>query len=135
MSKEKNHMTATPGERATELLHKLARDAATFRPDELTPEEEEFAKREALTALNYVPEATIQKQSELMRAPQKPRPFDIRRELRSRFSGFGFTLWLMFLIFPVTWAIIDTHGWPMGVFSCLLMTTVLELSYRLSVHR
>lgn len=129
-------------------------EATEFKPGELTPEEEEFVKREGLNALNYVPKKILQKQSEafqkheekmrkraevMSRPPTDPERVQIEREERAqnlrksladRFDGFGYGMFL-FLIFGFTVAIIDSYGWPIGSFSGLLMLAILELSYRL----
>jgi hypothetical protein len=130
------------------------REATEFKPGELTPEEEDFVRREGLNALNYIPQKILQKHSEafqeyeekmrkraeVMSRPKtdparvqlerEERAQKLRKSLDDRFNGFGYGIFL-FVIFGFTWAIIDSHGWPMGIFAGLLMLAVLELSYRL----
>jgi hypothetical protein len=48
-------------------------------------------------------------------------------------NGFNYGMFL-FVIFAFMVAIIDGHGWPMGILSGLLMLTVLKLIYRLYVR-
>jgi hypothetical protein len=129
-------------------------EATEFKPGELTPEEEEFIKRKGLSALNYIPQKTLQKQSEafqkyeekmrkraevMSRPKTNPERVQMEREecaqafrkgLADRFDGAGYGVFL-FVIAAFTWLIIDTHGWPMGIFCCLLMLAILELGYRL----
>jgi len=130
------------------------RGATEFKPGELTPEEEELVRREGLNALNYIPQKTLEKHSEafqkyeekmrkraeVMSRPKtdpervqierEERAQNLRESLKDRFDGFGYGMFL-FVILGFTAAIIDSYGWPMGIFSGLLMLAVLELSYRL----
>lgn len=130
------------------------RDATEFKPGELSPEEEQFVRREGLNALNYIPQKTLQKTSEafekykdamrkraeiMSRPKTDPERLQMEREeraerlqksLKDRFDGFGYGMFLL-VILAFTWGIIDSYGWPMGSFACLLMLAVLELSYRL----
>ena len=130
------------------------REATEFKPGELTTEEEELVKREGLNALTYIPQKTLQKQSaafqkskeetrkraEIMSRPNTdPERVRIEREehaqnfrkvLEDRFDGFGYGMFL-FVIAAFSWLIVDAHGWPIGIFCCLLMLAVLELGYRL----
>lgn len=55
---------------------------------------------------------------------------DFRQKLNDRFDGFGYDMWLLF-IFMFAGFIIADHGWPIGIFSFVLMVAVLELSYQL----
>lgn len=133
------------------------REATEFKPGELTPEEEEFVRREGLNALNYIPQKTLQKQSEAFqkseekmrkRAEVMSRPKtdservqmemeewaqNVLKSLKDRFDGFGYGMFL-FVILSFVVAIIYAYGWPMGIFSGILMLAVLELSYRLYVR-
>jgi hypothetical protein len=137
-----------------ENSRRMFREATEFKPGELTPEEEEFVKRNGLNALNYIPQQTLQRQSEafqdyeermrkrteVMSRPKtdpervhmetEERIQRLRESLKGRFDGFGYGMFL-FVIFGLTVAIIGSYGWPMGIFSGLLMFAVLELSYRL----
>jgi hypothetical protein len=56
-----------------------------------------------------------------------------REEIRQRFDGYGYGVFLM-LIAGVTYLVIKAHGWPIGIFCCVLMFAVLELGYRLSTR-
>jgi hypothetical protein len=142
MSNGKDRPTKADVEQLGEMLKKMDerrqeewRQATEFKPGELTPEEEKLVKSEGLNALNYIPQRTIQKQAEAFRNPQKhPSNNDLRQQLTDRFDGYGYGMFLL-VILGFTAAIIDAHGWPIGLFCCLLMLTVLELSYRLSTHR
>jgi hypothetical protein len=109
------------------------REAIAFKPGELTPEEEKFVKENNLNALNYIPQRTIQKQAEMLASPKRPTAPDIRQQLADRFDGFGYGLFLLFIVL-FAWGIADAHGWPIGIFCGLLMFAVLELSYRLSTR-
>lgn len=51
-----------------ENRRRLLREASEFKPGDLTQEEEEFVRREGLNALNYIPQKTLQKQSESLKA-------------------------------------------------------------------
>jgi hypothetical protein len=137
-----------------ENFRRMSREATEFKPGELTPEEEEFVRREGLNALNYIPQKTLQKhseafeeyeekmrkRSEVMSRPKtdpervqlemEERAQKRRKSLDDRFNGFGYGMFL-FVIFVFTAGIIDNHDWTMGIFACLLMLAVLELSYRL----
>ena len=132
----------------------MLREATEFKPGELTPEEEESVAREGLTALNYIPQKTLQKQAEAFQAYEErqrkraevmsrpktdPERMQMERDeaaqkldraFRDRFDGFGYGMFLL-LIAVFTWFIADAHGWPIGIFCCLLMAAVLELAYRL----
>jgi hypothetical protein len=130
------------------------RESTKFEPGELTQEEEEFVQRNGLNALNYIPQKRLAKQSEafqeyeekmrkraeIMSRPEtdperiqieaKERAQKFRENLKDRFDGFGYGMFLL-VVLAVTATIIDIYGWPMGIFSGLLMLAVLELSYRL----
>ncbi len=54
----------------------------------------------------------------------------LQSSLSDRFDGFGYGMFLL-VIFGVTLAILKSYGWPMGIFTALLMLAILELSYRL----
>ena|SRR5438105_3020223 len=132
-------------------------EATEFKHDELTPEEEEFVRREGLNALNYIPQKILQEQSEafqkyeekmrkraeIMSRPKtdperiqierKERAQNLRKSLDDRFNGFGYGMFLL-VSFILTVPIIDRYGWRMGIFSGLLMLAILELSYRLYAH-
>jgi len=159
--RKRDHPTQEDVERLSAMLREMEessrqsfRDATEFKPGELTPEEEEFVRREGLNALNYIPQKTLKnhseafqkyedamrKRAEIMSRPRTdPERLQLEREERAerlqksltdRFDGFGYGMFLL-VILAFTWAIIDSYGWPMGSFSCLLMLAVLELSYRL----
>lgn len=137
-----------------ESSRRAFRKATEFKPGELTPEEEDFVRREGLNALDYIPQKTLQKQSEafqkydekmrkraeVMSRPKtdservqierEERAQNLREVLKDRFDGFGYGMFL-FLIFGFAVAIIDSYGWPIGIFSGILMLAVLELGYRL----
>jgi hypothetical protein len=145
-------------QKATEDFHRRCREAGAFKPGELTPEEEEFVQREGLTALNYIPRKTRERQaaaledynermrnrSEVMSRPStdpervrlesEERAERLSRGISARFDGFGYGMFLL-LIGGVTYEIGASHGKTMAVFSCLLMLAVLELSYRLDSRR
>ncbi len=108
------------------------REAASFEPGELTPEEEKLVRQKGLNALNYILQHTLQKQSEMLRSPRQTSQSDIGRQLAERFDGFGYGVFLAIILF-FAWSIGDTHG-PLGGFCGLLMFAVLELSYRLSTR-
>jgi hypothetical protein len=162
MSKSKrDHPTQDEVDQLSSMLREMEensrrrfREATEFKPGELTPEEEEFVRREGLNALNYIPQKTLQKQSEtfqeyeekmhkraevMSRPKTDPERIQIEREelaqkyqksLDDRFSGFGYGMFLLVVI-GLTVLVIDSHGWPMGIITGLLMLAVLELSYRL----
>lgn len=142
MSASKDHPTKDEVEQFGQMLRKMEerqqqewREATEFKPGELTPEEEKFVEQEGLNALNYIPQRTLQKQADSFKASQKERvESDLRQQLTDRFDGYGYGMFLL-LILAFTWAIISAHGWPIGLFCCLLMCAVLELSYRLSTRR
>lgn len=165
MSKSKrDHLTQDGLNKLNAMLREMEensqrrfREATEFKPGDLTPEEEELVKREGLNALNYIPQKTLQQQSEafqnyeekmrkraeiMSRPKTDPERVQLEREVRAqhlreswkdRFDGCGYGMFL-FVIAAFTWAIVDTYGWPMGIFSGLLMLAVLELSYRLSAR-
>jgi hypothetical protein len=141
MSKDKDRPTKEDVEQLGEMLRKMDerqqqewRESAAFKPGDLTPEEERFVKGEGLNALNYVPQSTLQKQDEMFRARKDPPRTDLRQQFADRFDGFGYGMFLL-LIFAFAAAIVAAHGWPIGLFCCLLMLAVLELSYQLSMRR
>ncbi|SRR5258708_18221567 len=141
MGKDKDRPTKEDVEQLAEMLRKMderhqqeLRQATEFKPGELTPGEEKFVKEERLNALNYIPQRTLQKQDEMFRNAPKGPEADLRKQFADRFDGFGYGMFL-FLILGFTAAIITAHGWPIGLFCCLLMLAVLELSYRLSTRR
>jgi hypothetical protein len=141
----------------TENSQRRSREATEFKPGELTPEEEDLVRREGLNRLTYIPQKTLEKHSEafqkyeekmrkraevMSRPKTDPERLEIEREeraqnfrrgLKDRFDGAAYGMFLL-LILGFVWAIIDSHGWPMGIFSGLLMFVVLELSYRLSAR-
>jgi len=119
------------------------RDATEFKPGELTPEEEKWVQEHGLNALNYIPQSTLQRHAEGWRnyqarhqsmtsaeIKQEKWAAEFDRRWKDRFDGFAYHMWL-FLVAAFTWLTIDAHGWRMGIFACLLMLAVLELSYRL----
>ena len=159
--RKKDNLTQDDINRLSETLREMEensqrmfREATEFKPGELTPEEEEIVKREGLNALNYIPKKTLEKQAEALQEYEKkmrkraeimsrpetdPERVKMEREensrklaqiLENRFDGFGYGMFL-FVIAAFTWAIVDAHGWAMGIFCCLLMLAVLELVYRL----
>jgi len=109
------------------------REATAFKPGELTPEEEKLVRENGLTALNYVPQRTLQRQAEMFASRRRLKGFDISRELAERFEGFGYGLFLALILF-FAWGIASAHGWPIGIFCGVLMLVILELSYRLSIR-
>ena len=156
-----DHLTQDDVNRLNAMLREMEEDsrrsfskATEFKPSELSPEEEEFVKRERLNAHTYVPQKTLQKQSEAfqkykeemrkraeimsrpktdlerVRIEKEERAQNFQKILENRFDGFGYSMFLL-LIAAFTWLIIDAHGWPIGIFCCLLMLGVLELGYRL----
>jgi hypothetical protein len=158
---KQDHPRQQDVDRVAKALHdvqensrRLFREATQFKPGELTPEEEELVKREGLNALNYIPKKTVQKHSEAFEAYEErqrkraevmsrpktdPERLQMERDeavqrfgraFRDRFDGFGYGMFLL-LIAAFTWFVADAHGWPMGIFCCLLMVAVLELAYRL----
>jgi len=50
-----------------------------------------------------------------------------------RFDGAGYGIFLL-LIAGFIYLIIDSYNWRIGLFCCVLMIVILELSYRLSVR-
>ncbi|HXM20159.1 MAG TPA: hypothetical protein VN948_02705 [Terriglobales bacterium] len=142
MSKGKDRPTREDAEQLGDRLRKMEerrqrewREAAEFKPGDLTPEEEHFVKQEGLNALTYIPRSTLQKHDEVFRTARRERPkTDLRQQLTDRFDGYGYGMFL-FLILGVSALIVAAHGWPIGVFCCLLMIAVLELSYHLSTRR
>jgi hypothetical protein len=163
-SRKPDHPTKEDVDRLSETLRemeeshrRLLREATEFKPGELTPEEEELVARERLNALNYIPKKTLQKQSEAFKAYEEklrkraevmsrpktdPERVQMERDeaaqkceraFRDRFDGFGYGMFLL-VIAGFTWCIADAHGWPIGIFSCVLMVAVLELAYRLYEH-
>jgi hypothetical protein len=133
---EAEHVNAALREMKERLENRL-REAAEFKPGQLTPEEAEMVRREGLTALNYIPQRVIQEQRESQerwekagrRKPVKT-PYE---QLEDRFQ-FG-QFWIPIIILGVTAAIIDIYDWRIGSLCCLLMVAVFELSYRLSRSR
>ena len=135
------------------VLERL-RESTKFEPGELTPEEEESVRREGLNALNYISQKRLAKQSEAFqeyeekmrkRAEITSRPKtdpgrvqieteeraqEFRENLKDRFDRFGYGMFFL-VVLAVAATIIDIYGWPIGIFSGLLMLAVLELSYRL----
>jgi hypothetical protein len=85
-------------------------------------------------------EEKIPKRTEVMSRPKtdaervqierKERAQNFRMSLVDRFDGFAYGMFLL-VILGVTVLLIDSYGWPMGIFSGLLMLAVLELIYRL----
>ena len=139
MTKRKDHPTKEEVAELGEMLRKMGErqseewgKVAEFKPGELTPEDQELVKREGLDALNYIPQSTLRKQADALRSPRRSSS-DLVDQLRDRFDGYGYGMFL-FLILAFTWAIVSAHGWPIGIFCCLLMLTVLKLSYRLSTR-
>lgn len=159
--RKQSHLTQNDVNRLSAILQEMEeknrrmfREATEFKPGELTPEEEELVKREGLNALNYVPKKTLQRQAEAfqeykekmrkraeimsrpktdperVRMEREERARNFRKILEDRFGGFGYGMFL-FVIAAFTWFIVDAHGWPIGIFCCLLMLAVLELGYRL----
>ena len=116
--------------RLEELQQKQLREAAEFKPGELTPEEEELVREKGLTALNYIPQRTLQKQQEALASPRKPASPDLGDDIRERVDGYGYVLLVPLILF-FAWAIAEAHGWPIGILCGVLMFAVLELSYRL----
>jgi len=138
----------------TENFQQTCKEASEFKPGDLEPEEEKLVKREGLNRLNYVPKKALQRQAEALqrheelmrkRAEVMSRPSTDperrqmeRREsaerhlqsLKDRFDGFGYGMFLL-VILGLTAPIAKSHGWTMGIFCCLLMVVILELSYRL----
>lgn len=108
------------------------REATSFKPGELTPEEEELVTENGLNALNYIPQSRVREQIERLNSPEQPKTTsDIGRALTDRFDGAGYGLFLA-LIAVFAWAIASSHGWALGLFCGLLMFIILELGYRLS---
>jgi len=148
-----NHLSAMLRE-MEEYSRRSSREATEFKPGELSPEEEELVKRERLNALTYIPQKTLKTQSEAfqkyreemrkraeimsrtktdpehVRIEKEERAHNFQKILENRFDGFGYGMFLL-LIAAFTWLIVDAHGWPIGIFCCLLMLGVLELGYRL----
>src|SRR5260370_634841 len=96
MSKRKDRPTKDDVAQLAEMLRTRDerqseewRKAAEFKPGELTPEEEQFVKREGLNSLNYIPQGTLQKQKEALRSSRKG-PADLRQQLTDRFDGYGY---------------------------------------------
>ena len=158
MSESKqDHPTPDSVNRLNTLLWRMVerlRESTKFKPGELTQEEEEFVQRKGLNALNYIPQKTLAKQSEafqeyeekmrkraeIMSRPRTDpervqietdeRARKFHENLKDRFDRFGYGMFLL-VVLAATATIIDIYGWPMGIFSGLLMLAVLELSYRL----
>jgi hypothetical protein len=57
----------------------------------------------------------------------------ITDEVRQRFDGYGYGLFLL-LIAGMTYLVIKDFGWGIGIFCCVLMLAVLELGYRLATR-
>jgi len=142
MGKSKGQLSKEGAEQLGEILRNMSerqqrewQKATEFKPGELTPEEEKLVKREGLNALTYIPQRTLENQAEMLRkAPKEPSGVDLGRQITDRFDGYGYGMFL-FLILFFSWGIASSHGWPMGIFCCLLMLTILELSYQLSKRR
>ena len=116
-----------------ERQEKERREAGAFKPGELTSEEEKFVREKGLNALNYIPQRTMQRQAEMHASSQRTRP-NIRDQITNRVDGHGYILFVPLILF-LAWAIARSHGWPIGIFCCVLMFAVLELSHRLSTRR
>jgi hypothetical protein len=152
-SDDVNHLDRIMRETA-EKTQRMVNEATEFKPGELTPEEEEFVKREGLNALNYIPQKILQKQSgaflkheekmrkraeimsrsstdpERVQMEREERAQNLRRGLDKRFNEFGYPMFLFFIV-GFAYLIGDSYGLRMGIFSGLLMFVILELSYRL----
>lgn len=110
------------------------REATSFKPGELTPEEEKLVRENGLNALNYIPQRNVREQVERLNSPQYSKNTGkIGQALTDRFDGAGYGLFLA-LIAVFAWAIASNHGWPLGLFGGLLMFLILELGYRLSAR-
>ncbi len=143
MTEHEKHPTQEEAARVNEALRKMKarlqialREAAEFKPGELTPEEEEMVRREGLTALSYIPKRVIQEQHESQerwekaRRPETVKNFSEHLNDRLEFGQF----WFPILILVATAAIIDIYDWRIGSVCCLLMLAVFELSYQLSLR-
>jgi len=123
MSKGKERPTKDDLEQLGEALQKMTerqqqewQQATEFKAGELTPEEEQFVKREGLNALNYIPQSTLQEHAESPRTSQKERAQpDPRHKLSERNRGvayvlkkaFGITVWVLVIGFSL---------WLLGIF-------------------
>lgn len=67
---------------------------------------------------------------ERVQIEREERAHNIRKSLDNRFDGFAYGMFLL-VVLGFTVLLIDSYGWPMGIFSGLLMLAVLELIYRL----
>jgi hypothetical protein len=130
------------------------RAATKFKPGELTPEDERTVEEKGLTALNYIPQRTIEKQArafenyaQKMKDPAFREREDLRQRRRHRFNDFhygwyvGGILVVMFILMdPQFKYFTDNPGinlsfWPIGAFCFLLMLALLEASYWVYAHR
>src|SRR4051794_36409494 len=90
------------------------REATEFKPGELTPEEERFVREKGLTALNYIPQRTLQRQGEMRASRQEPvAASNLRAEIANRVDGFAYAL-LVPVILLFACVIARSHGWPIG---------------------
>jgi len=55
---------------------------------------------------------------------------NFRQKMNDRFDGFGYGMWLLVIVTFAGFIIAD-HGWPIGIFTFVLMVAVLELCYQL----
>ena len=67
---------------------------------------------------------------ERLQVEREERAQKLRKSRDDRFNGFSYGMFLLVIV-GFTAAIIDSQGWPVGIFCGLLMFAVLELSYRL----
>lgn len=121
-----------------EQLRQRLREAAEFKPGELTEEEEALVQREGLTALDYIPKRIIQQQAEAFQkweAAGRPKTTrSLHDKWRDRNDGYGYGMYLL-IIAGFSGVIIGAYDWLIGIFVCILMLAVLELGYQVPARR
>ncbi len=108
------------------------RDAEKPKRRELASQPEQFDSQKGLSALRYIPQGSFPEQAATTNTLSVT-GIKAAKALRNRFDGVGYGFFLLVIV-VLSWSIVGAHGWAMGIFSCLLMLAVLEISYRLQLH-